>query len=121
MLRTEDQVIQRYIDRPLIIDGKKHDLRLYMLIASVDPLIVFLNEEGLARFCSEDYTHPNNANSEKNSHLTNYSLNKNSENFVITNDLTEINNGSKRTLTSYWKSVAKAGYDVDEVNTIILY
>ena len=39
-------VIQRYIHKPLIIDQKKFDLRLYVLISSLNPLISYLNEEG---------------------------------------------------------------------------
>jgi tubulin polyglutamylase TTLL11 len=50
-----DSVIQRYIDNPFLMNKKKHDLRLYVLIASVDPFVAFLNEEGLARFCTENY------------------------------------------------------------------
>lgn len=55
-------VVQQYIDNILIIDNKKFDLRLYVLISSIDPLIVYINDEGLARFCTEDYQPPNEKN-----------------------------------------------------------
>ena len=58
-------VVQRYISRPLLLNGKKHDLRLYVLIASVEPFIAFVNEEGLARFCVEDYQRPSTNNKNK--------------------------------------------------------
>jgi len=48
-------VVQQYIDDPLLVDKKKFDLRLYVLIASVDPFIVYFNDEGMARFCTEEY------------------------------------------------------------------
>lgn len=91
-------------------------MRLYLLIASVDPFVAFLNEEGLARFCTENYKKV--GNSEKydlSRHLTNYSVNKTSEGFVYTEELTEENNGSKRTLASYWKSLDKEGGECDKV------
>lgn len=68
----------------MLINGKKFDLRLYVLISSLDPLIVYLHDEGLARFCTEQYEKPskNNINNFY-MHLTNYSLNKNSSNFKV--------------------------------------
>lgn len=96
----------------MLIDNKKHDLRLYVTIASIEPFVAFINEEGLARFCVEDYQAPSNDNKEVNCmHLTNYSMNKNKDNYIYTEELSQINNGSKRTLASYWKSVKKEGYD----------
>lgn len=89
---------------------------MYVLIAKVKPMIAFLNEEGLARFCTEDYEEPNK-NNFKNGfmHLTNYNLNKTSDNYKYTEELYEINEGSKRTLTSLWKSIEKEGHDVGTI------
>ena len=68
--------------------------------------MAFLNEEGLARFCTMDYEEPHKNNLDKNfMHLTNFSINRKSEDFVNTEELNEINTGNKRTLSSYWKSV----------------
>ena len=52
---TEEWIVQPYIDKPLLLGGKKFDLRLYVLISSVEPYICYLSEEGLGRFCAEDY------------------------------------------------------------------
>lgn len=114
--RSDDQVVQRYVDKPMLIDGKKHDLRLYVTITSVEPLIAYINEEGLARFCVEDYELPTDQNKEINGmHLTNYSLSKHNEGYIHSEELEKIHNGSKRTLKSYWASVEQAGYDVIQV------
>lgn len=115
-VNSRGYVVQEYVDKPLIIDGKKFDLRVYVLISSVKPLIAFVNKEGLARFCTEDYEPPTNENiRDVYKHLTNYSLNKLSEKYVLTEETQEINDGSKRTFCSLWKSVEKAGYDKDVI------
>lgn len=117
----EEKVVQRYIRRPLLVHGLKHDLRLYLLIASVDPLVAFLNEEGLARFCTDKYEIPTQQNKSKvsSAHLTNYSLNKNNPNFIHTDELTEVNKGTKQTLSSYWKALEAEGLDVDQIKADI--
>ena len=56
--RTQPQVIQRYIPRPLLIDGYKFDLRLYVLIRSIDPLYMYIYNNGLVRLCTTKYSNP---------------------------------------------------------------
>ena len=48
-------LVQRYIKTPILIDKKKFDLRLYVLIKGFDPIEAYLCDEGLGRFCTEDY------------------------------------------------------------------
>ncbi|MBT3603445.1 MAG: hypothetical protein HOE48_10065 [Candidatus Latescibacteria bacterium] len=42
-------VIQRYIQNPLLLEGHKSEIRLYWLIACLDPLLVLLYKEGTTR------------------------------------------------------------------------
>ena len=67
-------LVQQYISNPLLIDGYKWDLRIYVAITSINPLRIYVYEEGLCRFASEKY----DTTDLKNifSHLTNYSINK---------------------------------------------
>lgn len=93
----ESQVAQVYVRKPLLIEGFKFDLRLYILVTSVIPLRVYAFKDGLARFCTEEYTRPTSDNlGERCMHLTNYAVNKGSDNFVAATDRDDL--GSKRSL-----------------------
>ncbi|XP_062387207.1 tubulin polyglutamylase ttll6-like isoform X2 [Sardina pilchardus] len=97
----EHMICQVYLSRPFVLDGFKFDLRIYVLVTSCDPLSIFLYEEGLARFCTSQYNHPNNNNLQNVCmHLTNYAINKHSENFVR-DELA----GSKRKLSTVLESL----------------
>ena len=49
---TNEFVIQEYIENPLLIDNKKFDIRVYVLLSGVNPMKCFISTEGLARFCT---------------------------------------------------------------------
>ena len=48
-------MVQRYLHKPYLIEGLKFDMRIYVLISGIDPLRIFVYEEGLARFATEEY------------------------------------------------------------------
>ena len=57
-------VVQRYIDDPLLIDGFKFDLRIYVVVTGINEgeMHAFVSDEGLARFCTEKYKKPKRLN-----------------------------------------------------------
>lgn len=70
-----EAVIQQYIT-PFLIDGHKFDFRLYILIASLQPLAIFIYKEGIARFCTQIFEFPSKSNRNKKfMHLTNTAIN----------------------------------------------
>ena len=94
--------------KPYLIDNLKFDLRIYVLVYGVDPLRVFVFREGLARFATEEYTGPYKNNLDNlYMHLTNYAINKNSENFEANEDSADDDSGSKRSVSSVLKYIAE--------------
>lgn len=70
--------------KPYLIDGLKFDLRIYVLVTGIDPLRIFVYEEGLARFATEPYKAPRSDNLDNRfMHLTNYAVNKDHPNFIF--------------------------------------
>jgi len=55
-------VVQEYIDKPLLVEGFKSHLRLYVLISSADPLRVFIYHDGLLHLAGERYLAPADGN-----------------------------------------------------------
>merc|ERR1719181_2378297 len=60
----------------------KYDLRVYVLVTNFNPLKVYIYDDGLVRFATEKYTKDSKTLSKKFVHLTNFSINKRSSNFV---------------------------------------
>jgi tubulin polyglutamylase TTLL6/13 len=117
-------VAQRYMNRPLLIDGFKFDLRIYVLITSVTPLRVYVFEEGLARFCTTPYQGISTKNTEDvYQHLTNYAINKNNasgaappppppqQEEAIPGEAEINNTGLKRSIKSIKKWLDDNGFD----------
>ena len=48
--QAETYVCQKYIDNPYLVGGKKFDMRIYCLVMSYSPLVVYLHRNGFARF-----------------------------------------------------------------------
>ncbi|KAG6947094.1 hypothetical protein JG688_00015686 [Phytophthora aleatoria] len=99
--KTKAMIVQKYVSDPLLLgDGERYkfDLRLYVLVTSLDPLRIYLFQEGIARFCTAPYSLKNPRN--RFAHLTNYAINKSSKGFVENADAQRADAGSKWSLTA---------------------
>ncbi|CAM9833825.1 unnamed protein product [Chrysoparadoxa australica] len=111
---TEKAVAQKYLTNPLLIEGYKFDLRLYVLVTSVDPLQIYLFDDGLVRMCTEPFQGAKKGNIENSfMHLTNYSVNKGSSKF--TKDGEQGESGFKRSLKWFKTWLTEQGHDSDAV------
>ena len=54
--KTESYIVSRYVQDPLLIGGKKFDLRVYVVVTSYRPLRAYVSRLGFARFCSVSYS-----------------------------------------------------------------
>ncbi|KAF5399205.1 Tubulin tyrosine ligase like 1 [Paragonimus heterotremus] len=72
----DSYVISRYIDNPLLIGGKKFDLRLYILVTSFRPLKAYVYKLGFCRFCTVKYNSDVTELDNMFVHLTNVSIQK---------------------------------------------
>ncbi|XP_044634794.1 tubulin polyglutamylase TTLL11 isoform X1 [Equus asinus] len=112
-LQSRPAVVQEYICKPLLIDKLKFDIRLYVLLKSLDPLEIYIAKDGLSRFCTEPYQEPSPKNLHHIfMHLTNYSLNIHSGNFVHSDSTST---GSKRTFSSILCRLSSKGVDIKKV------
>ncbi|XP_077412739.1 tubulin polyglutamylase TTLL5 isoform X2 [Vanacampus margaritifer] len=107
----ENILVSRYIHNPLLIDDFKFDVRLYVLVTSYDPLLIYVYEEGLARFATVKYDRT--AKNIKNNfmHLTNYSVNKKSSFYVSCDDPEVEDYGNKWSMSAVLRYLKEDGKD----------
>ncbi|CAF0940340.1 unnamed protein product [Adineta steineri] len=108
---SDNYVVQVYVNRPFVLDGFKFDLRVYVAVTSCDPFRIFVYKDGLARFTTQQYEEPSNSNcKDVFMHLTNYAIQKRSDDFVRDED-----SGTKRRITTINRWLAEHGYDVPKM------
>ncbi|EFA76130.1 hypothetical protein PPL_10710 [Heterostelium album PN500] len=67
-------IVQKYLEKPLLIMKKKFDIRQFVLVKSLNPLVIFLNKDNYLRFCSVEYSTANI--DDKFAHLSNHQVQK---------------------------------------------
>lgn len=59
--RRRSLLAQRYLDEPMTIDGCKFNLRVYLLITSIDPLVAWIYRDGYADLAGAPFTRDGDA------------------------------------------------------------
>ena len=103
-----------------MINKKKFDLRIYVVVTSFDPLRVYYYEDGLVRFATHDYSDSKKKKDTRNRfmHLTNYSINKGADGFSEASSVNDLD-ANKWTLTALWEYLEKQGTQTMPVRNAI--
>lgn len=64
-------IAQRYISNPLLLQGRKFHIRLYLVITSLQPLRALLHREGLVLLAANNYSSDPRTYKDFSIHLTN--------------------------------------------------
>ena len=114
-LTQDDVVVQRYIDRPYLIEGRKGHCRIYGLITSADPLRAYVYSEGIVRIAPELYDASPDRGGGVSMHVTNTALHIGHPGLDISQDATLEDTGAIRSLSALLRRMTADGLDGEKV------
>lgn len=112
---TEKWVAQKYIERPLVIHGRKFDIRQWVLVTDWNPLTVWMYKEFYLRFAVEDF---DLLNLDSYIHLCNNSIVKHSDKFDAAAEEIE-SDGNMWSAERFGRYLVEERGEVDAVRTKI--
>ena len=107
-------IITHYVPNPLLLHGRKFDLRVYIFISSFLPLKIYFNNEGLVRISVNYYNLDEENYSNRFIHLTNTVLNIKNKNFTHGNNMTD-ERGNIWSFKAFKNYLIKRGYNYDKL------
>ena len=106
--------VQQYLMNPFLIKGLKFDIRLYVLLTSIDPLKIYLYNDGLVRFATDPFSTKEEDLGNNFIHITNSNLNKGNKVFTYGEDSDEFD-GHKWSFKTLLKYLEYEGHDCSEL------
>ena len=85
------------------------------MVTSFNPLRVYMYNEGMVRLCTHEYSLNEKELKDSFKHLTNYSINKNSDDFVENSNADEDDTGSKQSFSSFLNRLEGEGKDTKKL------
>ena len=77
---SQNLIVSKYITNPLLINGFKFDLRIYVALTSISPFRLYRFKNGLVRFAWEPFSLEEEDATDLKRHLTNTSLAQDKDN-----------------------------------------
>jgi hypothetical protein len=112
-------VVQRYIDDPRLIDGRKFHLRIYVLVTAIAPIRAYVYRQGIARIAPEPYATDDPALARPAVHVTNTALHRSHPNLVIGQNPEREDEGNIWSLSAVLRRLGDEGLDPSAVWTRI--
>ena len=109
----EDYVLTKYLYNPHLIKGYKYDIRFHTLVSSIQPLILYLYNEGMVRFATEKYNFSESNINNKFMHLTN--ININNKIYKIPTNLTDIEESNLWNFDTFRKYCIRTNINFDRI------
>lgn len=110
-LGRDDVVVQRYLDRPYLIEGRKGHCRIYCLVTSAEPLRAYVYSEGIVRIAPELYDPSPERAGGTSMHVTNTALHLGHPELVISQDASQEDTGAIRSLSALLRRMTAEGLD----------
>jgi tetratricopeptide (TPR) repeat protein len=111
----DDVVVQRYIERPYLVDGLKAHMRLYGLVTSASPFRAYLYGDGIVRFAPEAYDPSDAGLANPHSNVTNTARHHGHPKLKVSDDATKDNVGHIWSLRAYLDRSRAEGHDAARV------
>jgi len=116
---SEDMVIQKYVHNPMLLEGHKFDLRIYVLVTSFSPLEAFIYKRGYARLSSRPYNLIAGELTDRFIHLTNAAVNRQNQSASVLECLRDASSeeagGTKCSLEYLWRKLEESNIDTEAV------
>ena len=109
-IKEKEFILTNYISNPHLINNKKYDLRLYVLISGFKPLRIYLYNEGLVRRASAIYNISLESLENKYIFLTNTAINQHNKDYIFPNNSFD-SNANIWCLKTYQKFLKKNNID----------
>ena len=113
-IKLKEFVLTKYISDINLINNKKYDLRLFVLISGLKPLRIYFYREGFVRIATEKYSLNQKFLKNKYMHLTNSLLNKHNKKYISPNGTKDIN-ANKWNIQMYKTFLKKYNIEWDEL------
>lgn len=107
-----DVVVQRYVERPYLVDGRKGHVRLHGVVTSLDPFRAYLHAEGVVRFAPETYDASDAGLADMHAHITNTALHQGHPKLSVSQNADQENVGAIWSLSAYLDRLKADGIDV---------